>query len=427
MSMMSTELGGYTSTPKWGKDLIVDINAAIKGMHNEMKDLKLSMNTQIGDILEAVRDLKTHVIEAADLAKAAAELASKNQTKIERYERSLAKLSQENSNLKSRMMYIDSKERRFNLIFKGVPEVHNESDLNRVQSVKKIFTENMGIQIDAVASIRIINCVRANGQKLNGHRPICVSFGHAADRSLIWNARSKLKNSDYFVCEDYALEVELQRRQLFQILNIAKTLDGYKDNTNVNFDKLICYGKAYTCSTLHLLPAPLNPRTVSQRSSDDVILFGGPNSKHHPFSNWFKTDDDVVYQQMNFSSSEQAFLYQKAKFAKDDIACENIYLAEDPSDAKHYSHKIRNLNFGEWNKRKEGIMKDILKVKFRNTTLAKLLKDTGAKHLAEAGKDDSWATGIPLYNKSAFDKKKWSGKNLLGKILMEVRDELNHL
>ena len=85
------------------------------------------------------------------------------------------------------------------------------------------------------------------------------------------------------------------------------------------------------------------------------------------------------------------------------------------------------MNFGEWNKRKEGIMKDILKVKFRNTTLAKLLKDTGAKHLAEARKDDSWATGIPLYNKSAFDKKKWSGKNLLGKILMEVRDELNHL
>ena len=70
-----------------------------------MKDLKLSMNTQIGDILEAVKDLKTHVIEAADLAKAAAELASKNQTKIERYERSLAKLPQENSNLKSRMMY----------------------------------------------------------------------------------------------------------------------------------------------------------------------------------------------------------------------------------------------------------------------------------------------------------------------------------
>ena len=425
MSTMDTELGGYNRIAEWGKELIVDINAAIKGMHSEMKDLKLSINSQISDILEAVRDLKKHAIEAADLAKAAAELASKNQTKIERYERSLSKLTQENSNLKSRMLYIDSKERRFNLIFKGVREVHNESDLDRVKSVKKIMTENMGIQNEAIASITIINCVRANGQKLNGHRPICVSFGHAADRSLIWNARSKLKNSDFFVCEDYALEVELQRRQLFQILNIAKTLDGYKDNTKVNFDKLICYGKAYTCSTLHLLPAPLNPRTVSQRSSDDVILFGGPNSKHHPFSNWFKTEDVLVYQQMNFSTSEQAFQYQKAKFAKDDYACENIYLAEEPSDAKHFSHKIRNLDIGEWNKRKEGIMKDILKVKFRNTTLAKFLKDTGTKHLAEAGKDNSWATGIPLYNKSAFDKKKWSGKNLLGKILMEVRAELS--
>ena len=43
------------------------------------------------------------------------------------------------------------------------------------------------------------------------------------------------------------------------------------------------------------------------------------------------------------------FLYPKAKFAKDDIANENIYLAENPSNAKHYSHKIRNLNFDEWN------------------------------------------------------------------------------
>ena len=117
--MMDTELGGYNRTPEWGKELIVDINTAIKGMHSEMKDLKLSMNSQISDILQAVRDLKNHVIEAADLAKAAAKLASKNQTKIERHGRSLAILSQENNNLKSRMMYIDSKERRFNLIFKG--------------------------------------------------------------------------------------------------------------------------------------------------------------------------------------------------------------------------------------------------------------------------------------------------------------------
>ena len=65
---------------------------------------------------------------------------------------------------------------------------------------------------------------------------------------------------------------------------------------------------------------------------------------------------------MNLSPSEQVFQYQKAKFAKDDIACENIYLAEDPFAATDYSHKIRNLDIGEWNKRKEGIMKDIVKM-----------------------------------------------------------------
>ena len=43
--------------------------------------------------------------------------------------------------------------------------------------------------------------------------------------------------------------------------------------------------------------------------------------------------------------------------------------------------------------------------------------------LAEAGKSDSYSIGMTLYDKELFNTEKWT-KNVLGQLLMKVRDEL---
>ena len=137
-------------------------------------------------------------------------------------------------------------------------------------------------------------------------------------------------------------------------------------------------------------------------------MFGGPNSDEHPFCNWKRLDTPLVYEDVSFVTSEQAYLYQQAKFCKDETACSNILSSDDPADAKMYSHKIQNLDKAEWAKVKRGVMETILRLKFRDEKLARELLDTGNKHLHEAGRDTYWATGVTLGNKNALNAMTWT-------------------
>ena len=55
----------------------------------------------------------------------------------------------------------------------------------------------------------------------------------------------------------------------------------------------------------------------------------------------------------------------------------------------------------------------------------KLLLDTGDAYLVECAVNDKvWACGIDLRDDSRCNAEKWSGKNILGFALMEVREML---
>ena len=72
-------------------------------------------------------------------------------------------------------------------------------------------------------------------------------------------------------------------------------------------------------------------------------------------------------------------------------------------------------------------MIDLLKIKFKDgSEVAKFLKATTGKSLAEAGKSKSFAIGVSLNHKNIFNTQQWPKDcNILGKCLMEIRNELN--
>jgi predicted NAD-dependent protein-ADP-ribosyltransferase YbiA (DUF1768 family) len=39
-------------------------------------------------------------------------------------------------------------------------------------------------------------------------------------------------------------------------------------------------------------------------------------------------------------------------------------------------------------------------------------------------RDRKWGIGLGMRNADALDRKKWRGSNILGQVLMDVRDEL---
>ena len=62
---------------------------------------------------------------------------------------------------------------------------------------------------------------------------------------------------------------------------------------------------------------------------------------------------------------------------------------------------------------------------FQNTRLKNILLNTGDKMIIEANpKDTRWGIGLSAEDDRVLDESQWQGENLLGKVLMQVRQEL---
>ena len=98
-----------------------------------------------------------------------------------------------------------------------------------------------------------------------------------------------------------------------------------------------------------------------------------------------------------------------------------------PREAKDLGLTVTGLKGSDWDKKKNGVMEQILKIKFKdNIDLQKYLLDTETIQLAEAGRDNYWAVGLAITRDDLFDTKKWKGHNWLGKLLTCVRVELSN-
>lgn len=113
---------------------------------------------------------------------------------------------------------------------------------------------------------------------------------------------------------------------------------------------------------------------------------------------------------------EHVFQAEKAVL---DEEKELIYAATSPTKAKRFGLKVHRQP--NWDDIKADVMHDIILEKFRqNAHLAQQLLDTGTAELIEGNRwhDNEW--GDCLCDQCASTK----GANLLGQILMRVRDEL---
>ena len=157
----------------------------------------------------------------------------------------------------------------------------------------------------------------------------------------------------------------------------------------------------------------------------EAIFFYKESVNHGYMSNFYKSkfvDENGI----TFNCSEQFFMYHKAiTFDKKSNIPSLILKETSPFKVKQYGRKVKNFNEDIWNDIGYDIMKagSLLKFSQNEDILEKLLL-TNDKILYEASKwDKKW--GIGMCAKNAINKDKTTyGLNLLGKCLMEVREEL---
>ena len=165
----------------------------------------------------------------------------------------------------------------------------------------------------------------------------------------------------------------------------------------------------------------------NNNNKTDLIKWG-----HHfffgysPLSNFYK--QEFTYKGHLVGSLEQAYMYEKALYFNDlDRLHELTQGPITPQHAKSLGRKVKPFNADEWTAVSYQKMVEALRVKFNEPNLKQLLINTHNLILVEASPFDAiWGIKIGM---DELDKlthlPNFNGQNLLGKALMQVRDELN--
>lgn len=159
--------------------------------------------------------------------------------------------------------------------------------------------------------------------------------------------------------------------------------------------------------------------------NNNIICFYHEYEDYGCFSNWYSTTFE--YAGRVYNSVEQYMMYQKAILFREYELANKIMASQNPSEIKQLGRsKMMYFNAELWDKISYTVVKRGIRAKFQqNQDICKILLDTGNNLLAEASSNDlKWGIGIAITDNCCYDTKAWRGKNLLGRILMEIRDEL---
>lgn len=158
-----------------------------------------------------------------------------------------------------------------------------------------------------------------------------------------------------------------------------------------------------------------NPENQAQT----LILFYG---RRPIYSNFVMTMFKVDGRQ--FNCTEQYFQYQKAKYFDDQPTAGQIMKTGSPARQKKLGRSVKGYDEQRWRQIRMKVMEDGCMAKFTQNQKAKeTLLATGDKILVECTPNDRvWGNGLHLSDKRALCPKKWRGTNLMGQVLMKVRN-----
>lgn len=118
----------------------------------------------------------------------------------------------------------------------------------------------------------------------------------------------------------------------------------------------------------------------------------------------------IAYNGKIYGNTEAAFQAQKTVNAAEQDEFTNL----SPGEAKRKGRRVTLRK--DWESVKNGIMLDIIRCKFKDPRLMECLLNTGDAYLEET---NTW-------NDRYWGVCRGSGENHLGKILMQVRDEIRN-
>ena len=182
-------------------------------------------------------------------------------------------IAEQHPNINKLQMSIDRNEsysRRSNLIFGGISKDAQGSCINIVQN---IMSNTMNIP--QAETITFVKCHYLNQPTSDKKGSIIARFENFSTRMNVWSKRKSLLSTEYYLSEDYPKKISRKRGKLRPILKEASKHRDYARCISIKYDQLNFKGELMNFDDLHKLPLPINPRSLSERRSRDMLCFGG--------------------------------------------------------------------------------------------------------------------------------------------------------
>lgn len=143
-----------------------------------------------------------------------------------------------------------------------------------------------------------------------------------------------------------------------------------------------------------------------------------------PFSQWHPAR--FIVDGIEFNCAEQYMMYMKAKLFNDEEIAQKILDTELPSQQKALGRKVKHFDQEKWESNCKKFVYDGNYAKFtQNEELKKVLINTNGTTLVEASPTDCiWGVGLSEDDPRIQDRSTWRGKNWLGEVLTQLREDL---
>lgn len=149
-------------------------------------------------------------------------------------------------------------------------------------------------------------------------------------------------------------------------------------------------------------------------------------------SNFYRTHFtwEAFGEKHDFFCTEQAFMWTKAKYFNDEEIASRILVADTPMDCKQLGRIVKGYDDKKWDLVRYSLMHDANYEKYKQDLKlrAKLIdpKFDGKMFVEASPTDRIWGIGRAIEDPAIEDESKWCGKNLLGKVITQVRAEIIH-
>lgn len=144
--------------------------------------------------------------------------------------------------LEERIERMESRERKRNIVVKGIPEGRGERREETEEKVKIMIDNQMEIK-----DIRADMIIRIGKETEGRNRPVLVKCADEMEKKRIIAQRTKLKGSKIFLEEDLTFEVRQKRKKLWFLAKKNEV-----DNKEIRWrgDKILIRGRRYELGVL---------------------------------------------------------------------------------------------------------------------------------------------------------------------------------